>query len=489
VDYFKFGEKLMPCKTKIIVVDLDGTLVLIDTLHESVIQVLHDSPLSVLHFPLWLSKGKAYLKAQISDLVALNPASLPYNEEVIAWLKQKKAAGHLLVLCSATDRRIAEAIASHLDLFDQVIASDGYINIAGDNKRDALDQAFGAGNYAYAGNSSADIAVWQGAREAIVVNANNKVLKQAETVSEVSMVIPPVPRTQSVWLRVLRVHQWLKNLLLFLPILAAHLISHFPALATLLLAFMSFCAGASAIYIINDLLDLESDRQHPHKRHRPFASGAVPILYGALLAPCLGALSFILAWTVGAAFFGCLFTYLVLATLYSFSLKRYALIDCLTLAGLYTLRIIAGAAAVGVVLSFWLLAFSIFIFLSLAFVKRYAELQAQAGYGKSVAHGRGYKVSDAPLIQNLGVTSGYTSVLVLALYLNSDIVVSLYTQPEIIWLAVPLMLFWVSWVWLKAHHGQMHDDPIIFALKDRASLIVGLLLAAIFISATLLGTA
>lgn len=474
----------MSCKTKIIAVDLDGTLVLTDTLHESVMQLLHDSPLSVLYFPLWLHKGKAYLKAQISSLVTLNPASLPYNEKVIAWLKQKKATGHVLVLCSATDRRIAEAIASHLGLFDQVIASEGYINIAGVNKRDALDQAFGSGNYVYAGNSADDIAVWQAGRQAIVVNANNKVLKKAQTVSKVSMVIPPTPRTLSLWLRVLRVHQWLKNLLLFLPILAAHQISHFPALATLLLAFVSFSACASAIYITNDLLDLESDRQHLRKRHRPFASGAVPILYGALLAPCLGALSLVLAWLVGAAFFGWLFTYLVLTILYSFLLKRYALIDCLTLAGLYTLRIIAGAAAVSVMLSFWLLAFSTFIFMSLAFVKRYAELQAQVGYGKSEVHGRGYKVSDAPLIQNLGIASGYASVLVLALYLNSATVVSLYTQPEIIWLAVPLMLFWISWVWLKAHHGQMHDDPIIFAIKDSASLIVGLLLAAVFISAS-----
>jgi 4-hydroxybenzoate polyprenyltransferase len=452
-------------------------------------QLLHDRPLSLLLFPLWLNKGKAYLKAKISSLAVLNAASLPYNEEVIAWLKQKKTAGHLLVLCSATDRRIAEAVASYLGLFDQVIASEGLINIAGVNKRDALDQAFGAGNYAYAGNSSTDIAVWQVAREAIVVNANNKVLKQAKTVSKVSMVIKPTQRTLSVWLRVLRVHQWLKNLLLFLPILAAHLISHFPSLVILLLAFVSFSACASAIYITNDLLDLESDRQHQRKRHRPFASGALPILYGALLAPCLGALSLILAWGIGTTFFSWVFTYLVLTTLYSFSLKRYVLIDCLTLAGLYTLRIIAGAAAVGVVLSFWLLAFSTFIFLSLAFLKRYAELQAQAGFGKSVVHGRGYKVSDAPLIQNLGITSGYTSVLVLALYLNSETVASLYTQPEIIWLAVPLMLFWISWVWLKAHHGQMHDDPIIFALKDRASLIVGLLLAAVFISATVLGAA
>lgn len=475
----------MPCKTKIIAVDLDGTLVHTDTLHESIMQLIHKYPLSVFQFPLWLYKGKAYLKAQISNIVLLNPTSLPYNEEVIVWLKQKKAEGYFLVLCSATDRRIAEAIASYLDIFDRVIASEEHTNIAGSKKREVLDQAFGFGNYAYAGNSHADIPVWQGACQAIVVNANNNVLKKAQRISEVSKVIPPTTKTLSVWFRALRVHQWLKNLLLFLPIFAAHLISHLPTLATLLLAFLSFSICASAVYITNDLLDLESDRQHPRKRYRPFASGTLPILYGTLLVPCLGTLSLILAWDVGTAFFGWLITYLVLTTLYSISLKRYLLIDCLVLAGLYTLRVIAGAAAVGVALSFWLLAFSTFIFLSLAFVKRYAELQLQAIYGKTVAPGRGYNISDAPLIQTLGITSGYTSVLVLALYLNSDTVVNLYTLPQLIWLAVPLMLFWISWVWLKAHHGKMHDDPIIFALKDRASLIVAHLLAVVFIAAAI----
>jgi 4-hydroxybenzoate polyprenyltransferase len=474
----------MPCKTKIIAVDLDGTLVITDTLHESIMQLIHRYPLSVFHFPFWLYKGKAYLKAQISNLVLLNPASLPYNEEVITWLKQKKAEGYFLVLCSATDRRIAEAIASYLNLFDQVIASEGHTNISGSNKREVLDQTFGFGNYAYAGNSQADIPVWQGACQAIVVNSNNNILKKAQRISDVSKVISPTTKTISVWFDVLRLHQWLKNLLLFLPVFAAHLISHLPTLATLLLAFLSFSICASAVYITNDLLDLESDRQHPSKRYRPFASGAVPILYGTLLAPCLVTLSLIMAWAVGTAFFGWLIAYLVLTTLYSISLKRYALIDCLVLAGLYTLRVIAGAAAADIVLSFWLLAFSTFIFLSLAFVKRYAELQLQATHGKTVATGRGYNISDAPLIQTLGITSGYTSVLVLALYLNSDTVANLYTLPQLIWLAVPLMLFWISWVWLKAHHDKMHDDPIIFALKDRASIIVAHLLAAVFIAAT-----
>lgn len=472
---------------KVIAIDLDGTLTLTDTLHESVMRLVRDRPLSVFALPVWLLKGKAHLKAKITDRICLNPALLPYNAEFLEWLKAQKAAGHQLVLCSATDRRIAESVAQHLGLFDQVIASDGKTNIAGHHKRATLDQTFGTAGYDYAGNSSADTPVWEGARAAVVVNAKDSVVKQAQAVSQVETIIPPSKGSISVWRKVFRVHQWLKNLLLLIPLLAAHQLGNVHALETLLLAFVSFSACASAVYITNDLLDLDSDRQHPRKCKRPFASGAVPILYGALLAPLLMVLALGLAAFVGHVFFGWLIAYFVLTTAYSLSLKRYALIDCLTLAGLYTLRIIAGAAAVGVTLSFWLLAFSTFIFLSLAFVKRYAELQVQAAHGSTSAHGRGYSVSDAPLIQTLGITAGYASVLLLALYLNSETVVQLYTQPQIIWLAVPVMLFWISWVWLKAHRGQMHDDPIVFAIKDKASLFVGLLLASIFAAASVWG--
>lgn len=472
---------------KVIAIDLDGTLTLTDTLHESVMRLVRDRPLSVFALPVWLLQGKAHLKAQITDRICLNPALLPYNAEFLEWLKAQKAAGHQLVLCSATDRRIAESVAQHLGLFDQVIASDGKTNIAGHHKRAALDQRFGASGYHYAGNSSADVPVWQGARAAVVVNAKDSVLQQAQAVSEVETIIPPSPVPLSAWRRVFRVHQWLKNLLLFIPLLAAHQLSNFHALETLLLAFIAFSACASAVYITNDLLDLDSDRKHPRKCKRPFASGVVPIKVGALLAPVLTLIALALALAVGPLFFGWLIAYFVLTTAYSLSLKRYALIDCLTLAGLYTLRVIAGAAAVGVSLSFWLLAFSTFIFLSLAFVKRYAELQVQAAHGSTSAHGRGYSVVDATLIQTLGITAGYASVLVLALYLNSEAVVRLYTQPEIIWLAVPVMLFWISWVWLKAHRGQMHDDPIVFAIKDKTSLFVGLLLASIFAAASVWG--
>lgn len=467
----------------VIVVDLDGTLTLTDTLHESALCLLRDNPVSILALPFWLLAGKAALKAKVADHVDLDVTTLPYNTAVIDWLKEERAAGKRIVLCTATDKRVAQAIADHLGLFNEVIASDGTANNAGTNKRAALDAKYGVKNYDYAGNSVADVAVWAGARQAIVVNASDAIAKQAAQVATVSKVFPSQAVTLSHWLKTLRVHQWLKNLLLFVPLLAAHQTGNISSLSRLILAFVSFSLCASTVYITNDLLDLESDRKHPQNRHRPFASAAVPIKVGVVLVPLFAIASLAAGVMVGTAFKVWLSAYFLLACAYSLWLKRLALIDCLTLAALYTLRLIAGAVAVAITLSFWLLAFSVFIFLSLAFVKRYAELRVQAGAGNSHAYGRGYVVTDAPLLQTLGITAGFAAVIVLALYLHSEAVVILYAQPQLIWFAVPLMLFWVSWVWLKAHRGEMHDDPTIFAINDKSSLAVLALIAITFLLA------
>jgi 4-hydroxybenzoate polyprenyltransferase len=285
--------------------------------------------------------------------------------------------------------------------------------------------------------------------------------------------------------RMLRAHQWLKNLLLFLPMLAAHQLSNADMWLSLALAFFSFSLCASSVYIINDLLDIENDRKHPRKCKRPFASGRVAIWKGIALAPVLLFASIILATRVDGHFLPWLMIYFVVTCAYSLSLKRLVLLDCLVLAILYTLRIIAGASAANNALSFWFLAFSIFLFLSLAFVKRYAELNVQRLSGQEKIHGRGYLTSDAPLIQSLGVTAGYASAVVLALYLNSETVLRLYSAPEVIWGAIPVLLFWISWMWLLAHRGEMHDDPLVFAVKNKTSLLTGIVLATIMIMSTL----
>lgn len=453
--------------------DLDGTLIHTDMLHESALRAVRDRPVDVLRMPFWLSQGKAVLKRRLAAGAAVDAASLPYNVELIAWLREQKAAGRTLVLCTASDVVIASAIAVHLDLFDDVMASDGVLNLAGVNKAAALEQRYGRAGYDYAGNSSADLHVWQRARRAVVVNAGAALAARAATHCEVERVFVAPARGFAAWRRVLRVHQWMKNLLLFIPMLAAHEITDPATIAALLIAFIAFSLCASTVYIANDLLDLESDRQHPRKCKRPFASGAVPAWMGVALAPLLLAASLLLAWYVGPAFLAWLVVYFVLTCAYSFGLKRLMLVDCLTLAVLYTLRIVAGAAAADNMLSFWLLAFSVFLFLSLAFVKRYAELHVQMESGKEKVHGRGYFTSDAPLVQMLGVTAGYASAVVLALYLNSDAVWQLYRTPEAVWGTVPVLLFWISWIWMKAHRGEMHDDPLVFAVKDQASLLAG----------------
>jgi len=469
---------------KPLVVDLDGTLLRTDMLHESALRVARDHPGKVLQIPSWLARGKAYMKRQLAQLVDIDVANLPYHQEFLAWLKTQREAGRRLVLCTASDQKYAEAVAGHLGIFDEVMASDGATNLSSTRKANALVEKFGAGGFDYAGNHQDDVAVWQHAHHAVVVNAPAGVAEAARKVATVECEFPPLKVNLGVWRRVLRVHQWMKNMLLFAPLLAAHVFSDLTPWGSTLLAFIAFSLCASSVYVVNDLMDLESDRLHPRKCKRPFASGELPAWKGVLLAPVLLGASALIAVQVGAAFFWWLTAYFALTVAYSWRLKRMILLDCLVLALLYTLRIVAGAAAAGLVLSFWLLAFSVFLFLSLAFVKRYAELHFQQERGEEKAHGRGYYTSDAPLIQTMGVAAGYCGVLVLAMYLNSVEVLMLYGTPAFIWGTVPVMLFWISWIWLQAHRGHMHDDPVVFALKDRCSLLAG----AAFVVVLALGT-
>jgi 4-hydroxybenzoate polyprenyltransferase/phosphoserine phosphatase len=462
-----------------LVVDLDGTLVHADMLHESALRALRDNPFDTLRIPFWLSKGKSSLKRTLADRTDFDPTSLPYNHNLLVWLKQQRAYGRKLILCTASDLSIATAISEHLGIFDEVMASDGATNLAGKHKAEALEERFGHSGFDYVGNSRADLAVWQCARRAVVVNGSANLTRKAGGCCELEQVFPSPPLDFTAWHLVLRMHQWIKNLLLFVPLLAAHQVTNPATWLALILAFFSFSLCASSVYIANDLLDLESDRQHPRKCKRPFASGLVPAWMGVALAPLLLLGSVALAQQVGGNFLPLLLFYFVVTCAYSWGLKRIILVDCLILAMLYTLRIIAGAAAADMDLSFWLLAFSVFLFLSLAFVKRYAELEVQLLHGKQKTHGRGYYTSDAPLVQMLGIASGYAAVLVLALYLNSDAVVKLYRTPEFVWGAVPVMLFWVSWMWMRAHRGEMHDDPLVFAVKDKASLLAGVTFAAV----------
>ena len=411
-------------------VDLDGTLIRSDLLLESLLLLVRRNPLYLFRAALWLLRGKACLRSEIARRIELDPAALAYNREVLEWLRAQRASGRTLWLCTASNQHLASRVAAHLRLFDDVVAADDVT---------AAGKPVGA--------------------------------------------FPSPGRNVRAFIRALRPHQWAKNALLLVPLLAAHHLAAPGGVLNGLLAVAAFCLCASSVYVINDLLDLPSDRAHPRKSKRPFAAGDLSILTGFIMAPALLGAALLIASLLPERFILVFATYFVLTMAYSLFLKGRVLVDALVLAGLYTLRVIAGAGAVTVALSFWLLLFSVFLFLSLAFVKRFAERDALRRQERLNAAGRGYTVEDLPILQSLGTAAGYLSVLVLALYINSPDIQSLYHRPKVIWTLCVLMIYWVSRVWMTAQRGQMHDDPVVFALKDRISIGVALLAAlTIFIA-------
>ena len=454
-----------------LVVDLDGTLVLGDTLHESLLGILRTQPLNVLLFPSWLLGGKSAFKRAVASRHVPDPSTLAYNHELLDWLAAMGGQRER-ILCTAADSAVANAVARHTGVFDAVLASDGQTNLSGPAKAQLLVERYGERGFDYAGNDQVDLPVWRRARRAVVVNAHARVEHAAQQLGNVEKIFRQEPGGIRVWLRALRLHQWAKNLLLFVPLLTAHLVLEPEAIAQSALAFIAFGLCASSVYLLNDLLDLPADRLHPRKRRRPFAAGQLSALSGLMVIPILLAAAFTLAWlTLPQRFVMALGGYYALTFAYTFWLKRVEMLDVVVLAALYTARIIAGTFALALPLSFWLLAFSMFLFLSLALVKRYTELALMRERGRSEATGRGYSVDDLPMVAALGGTSGYLSVLVLALYINSPVSEHLYSQPKFLWLLCPLLLYWISRTWLLTHRGQMHDDPLVYALRDRVSLL------------------
>lgn len=462
-------------------VDLDGTLLKSDILYESLLALLSKNPLYLFLLPLWLLQGKAALKHAIAARVELDPTQLPYDERVVSLLRDTPARPR--VLCTASNEKYAQAIAEHLGVFDLVLASSDSLNLSGHRKAQALAERFGERGFDYIGNASIDLEVWSRARRAWVVNGSHGLAARAARVCDVADHLPPPAGTLKTWIKAIRVHQWLKNLLVFLPLLASHRFFDAQAVIASVLAFVAFGLCASGVYVLNDLLDLPADRLHPRKRLRPFAAGRLPLLHGLFAAPLLTLAGFALALLVNPMFALVLLGYYAMTLAYSLRLKRVVMVDVILLAGLYTVRIIGGAAAIGSGLSFWLLAFSMFVFLSLAMLKRYTELSIMLGAGQTKASGRGYEVDDLPLIQSFGAASGYLAVLVFALYINSPESLELYGRPQVLWLICPLLLYWISRLWIKSHRGMMDDDPVIFAVTDRISQIVILLCGLLVLGA------
>jgi 4-hydroxybenzoate polyprenyltransferase/phosphoserine phosphatase len=469
---------------EILVVDLDGTLLRSDMLFESFWSALSRDWRNPLLSVAALIDGRASLKRHLAMASRVETETLPYDPTVIAFVKAWRDSGGRTALVTATDRDLAEAIAAHLGIFDEVHGSDGKLNLTGDSKGQFLEKRFGSKGFAYIGDAKADLPVWKRASKAITVNAPASLRREAERVCDSVEHLVTDARSTKAYVKALRPHQWLKNVLVFVPMLAAHQLDS----QTLLLSFLSFvCFSlvASSVYVLNDLLDLDADRAHPRKKHRPFSSGSIPIAHGTWMAAGLLILGGLIAINISSSLFLVMVAYYLLTAAYSLHLKRRIVIDICVLAGLYTARIIAGGVATGIPLSVWLLAFSVFFFLSLAAVKRLGELIDSAQRGNLKASERGYRVDDLPIISMIAIGAGYVSVLVMALYVNSAVVVELYAHPEVLWGVCAVLLYWITRTIMVAHRGHMHDDPVVYAAKDRISQVCLLIIVGFVVAGTL----
>lgn len=476
----------------VLCVDLDGTLVKSDTLLDSVLAMARQKPRAMLQIPGWIAQGKAKFKQHVTGSVVLDVEHLPYNQPLLAYLRAEHAAGRTIYLATAADRVLAERVAAHVGIFAGVLASDGATNLAGGNKLAAFRAQFGD-NFCYIGNARPDAELLAACVAPMVANPDAALRSRMKAAGTVPVaVFEDRNSTLRSWLKAIRLHQWAKNALLFVPLLLAHVWN--PATFTgAVVAFFSFGLCASATYIINDLLDIEADRRHLRKRKRPFAAGDLSAIRGVMMVVVLFAVAVLLAAALSRivsvvpgeavlghyAFLDWLLFYTATTLTYSLYLKRKLLLDVFVLSGLYTLRILAGSAATGIPMSAWLGGFSVFFFLSLAFVKRFSELESLRERGAAVSNGRGYFVSDLEQLRALGTGSMYAAVVVLTLYINDAKTNLLYSHPVRLWLVVPVLLLWLSQVWMLASRGEMHDDPVVFAITDKRSLLLGVLMAVV----------
>jgi 4-hydroxybenzoate polyprenyltransferase len=462
-----------------LVVDLDGTLLRSDLLVESFSATVATRPLKALGGLLALRDGKAALKARLAQDVQLDFAPMPWNEDLLDLLAAERARGRRLYLASAADRSLVEAVAAHFGFFDGVFASDGTTNLSGSAKAAALCAAFGEGGFDYAGNDKVDLKVWEKAAGVLVVNANAKLARKAVSRWPNATVLGQLRAEPRAYIKAMRVHQWAKNLLLVMPMLGAHLIDTADVVHCLI-AFMAFSLCASSVYLMNDLADLARDRRHRTKRLRPFAAGTVPMLHGLVMIPILLVASFGLAVLLPPYFVALLAIYYGITVAYSMGLKRQLMVDVVVLSLLYGIRLYAGAVAVGVPMSAWLGAFSMFLFTSLALIKRSAELADRSANGLGDPSGRDYRLSDLPVLEALAAASGFTAVLVMGLYVSSDAVRLLYSSPNRLFLICSVLVYWLGRILVLTHRNEMHEDPVFFAVTDRASQVCALLCLVIF---------
>jgi 4-hydroxybenzoate polyprenyltransferase len=449
----------------VVVVGLDELVSPPDTLLEAFWTAASANWLATLAALARHAPDRTRLKDRLKDTLYRVPARLRYREDVLDAVQSWREAGGRVALVAGQDQSTVEAVADHLALFDE--AYGGVATASG-----GLDRIYGNGGYAMIAPDALIAPGWTALGEHV-------------SAQDVAAPAPAPTASFKAMIRLMRPHQWLKNALVFVPMLAAHAFTP-AALWHSVLAFVAFSLIASSTYILNDLLDLNADRAHPRKRNRPLASGAVSLSQGTLLMPVLALAGIGAALVSGPALLGMLLLYTLVTSAYSFRLKRLVVIDVCTLAVLYTLRILAGSAATGIPSSMWLLAFSTFFFFSLAAVKRQAELVDGIAAGRVKAHGRGYHVDDLAIVGNIAVSAGMVSVLVLALYANSDPVQALYRTPETLWGICLVLLFWNSRITILTQRGEMHDDPLVFAAHDKVSLACGAIVGALALAGALM---
>jgi 4-hydroxybenzoate polyprenyltransferase len=479
-------------------VDLDGTLVKSDTLVDAILLLARQQPMSPLQWPGWVRKGKAGFKREVTGRAVVEVEHLPYNQPLVAYLQEQHARGRRIYLATAADRGFAEQVAAHFGtLFTGVLASDGTLNLAGSNKLQAFQQQFPEG-FTYIGNAMPDRALLQASVQPMVANPHRslrRALRRDKTVPHREFT--DRRPTLKVVLKAIRLHQWAKNVLVFMPTVLAHSLSP-RSLICAALAFFSLSFCASATYIINDLLDIEADRRHPRKRLRPFASGDLSPFTGLAIVGGFFAIALALALALPhvyaslpgpfevhsllsdpEGFVAWLGIYTVTTLAYSFVLKRMMLVDVIVLSSLYTIRILAGAGATGNSVSEWLAAFSIFFFLSLAFVKRFSELELMIANNRTKASGRGYQTGDMEQLRAFGTSSAFAAVVVLSMYISNLSGAHLYSHMIRLWLLMPVLILWISRVWLLASRGQLHEDPVVYAITDKTSWLLGAISALI----------
>ncbi|HYL74342.1 MAG TPA: UbiA family prenyltransferase [Bryobacteraceae bacterium] len=459
--------------------DLDGTLVRTDTLWEALIDILRRNPLQLFVLLSCLWRGKAFFKQRAAELAKIDVSTLPYRPELVAFLRLERGRSRRIVLATGSDQVLADQVGDYLGVFDQVIGSNGVVNLTGRQKRDELVKRFGEKGFVYVGDSNRDIPVWRQAAEGIAVGRDASWTKRLRAKGiRVSTSLPAVNLDPHAVMQILRPHHWLKNVLVFVPIVLADQVLNWQAWLLAALAAAAISLAASGMYVWNDILDLESDRRHPVKRSRPLASGTLPISVALALVPLLLGAGMLLASLLPPGCVLLIASYAGLSLVYSLHLKKIAILDVIFLAGLYCFRIFLGGAATGIPISKWTMLFGVFLFTSLAFLKRFTELQLKADEANGNGR-RGYLGDDLATVGSFGIMSGYIAALVFSLYLNSPEAVVQYSHPMYLWFVCPALLYWISHVWLLAQRGQMHTDPIVFAARDKVSYGVFAVIAGI----------